>query len=303
VIAVDTNVLVYAHRQDSEWHKRLELELPENWSLFKQPGGLEPNAENVENLPDGYYQNLVESNNADWVDVHVHAKYGKSLSGQAVFRASFKPDYHVTYEPLEASRSVPLMIAQDFGRTPASLICQVDNRGRLLVLKEVTAVGKGIEQFAVEDLRPVLLQSFVGHSTFMVADPSGRDKAQTTEESPFDVLKRLGFDVYAAPTNKIDPRLRAVEKLFLALPNPGAQLLIDGANCPQLVMAMKSYYRYKRKKTGELDVQPEKNHPWSDLADCLQYASLSTDANYVGKVIARRTPRQSSPPVSAAGWT
>lgn len=291
--------------EDSEWYNKLEIERPPTWSLFKQPGGMDPLAENKEpgRLPPGYYEDLVASNNPDWVDVHVHARYGKSLSGQAVFRASFRPDFHVTYNTLKPIPSLPLMVGQDFGRTPASLVGQVDNRGRLLIFCEATSVDMGIEQFATSTLRPLMVNQFTGLGSFMVGDPTGKDKGQITEESPFDALKRLGFRIYGAPTNDIEPRLRAVEQLFLRQIDGGPLLLIDGARCPQLVQALKFHYRYKRKTNMELDDKPEKTHPWSDLVDCLEYMALSTNANYTGKVIAESTPRKKRPPPSAVGWT
>jgi hypothetical protein len=240
------------------------------------------------------------------VDIHVHAQYGKSLSGQAVFRSTFQLGFHVTYEGLEPMDGIPLMIGQDFGRTPASLVAQIDPRGRLLILREsATSDGEtqGIEKFATRQLRPMLYQYYTGRQHYMIADPSGKMKGQTNEESPFDALKRMGFMVYAAPTNDIEPRLRAVEQFFLQQSDGKALLLIDGVNCPLLVQALKFHYRYKRKQTGVLDEKPEKNHPWSDLADCLHYLCLAANGNYVGNLIARSRPRAKGPTLSAASWT
>jgi hypothetical protein len=285
--------------EDSEWYTKLEIELPPNWTVFKQPGGMSGEAENIDNLPDDYYPNLVANNSEDWVTVHVHANYGKSLSGQAVFRATFKPDIHVTYEGIIPVDNMPIMIGQDFGRTPASLAGQIDPRGRLLILHEATSEDMGIEKFGIQILRPLLYKYYANREVFLVADPSGRVKTQVREESPFDMLHRLGFMVYPAQTNDIDPRLRAVEQLFLA--HDG--ILIDGVNCPQLVQALKFWYRYRRKRTGTLDESPEKNHPWSDLADCLQYMALAANGNYIGHLIARKRPRRRVPQVTAGSWT
>ncbi len=286
--------------EDSEWFIKMEVDLPRNWAVFKQPGGMEPTAENRENLPEGYYESLIESNTEDWVDVHVHANYGKSLAGQAVFRTSFKPDLHISYHPLNVNPLKPIMIAQDFGRTPAALFCQIDALGRLIVLREAVSNGMGIEQFATTLLRPLIAQYYHGAKIFMVADPAGRQKSQVGEESPFDCLRRLGFRAYAAPTNDLEPRLRAAEQVMLRRDG----LLIDGANCPLLVQALKSYYRYKRsKQTTELADTPDKNHPWSDLGDCIQYAALGTLGDYTAQLIADTTPRPLRSRPSVASWT
>lgn len=289
--------------EDSEWYTKLEIDRPPNWAFYKQPGGMTPEAENIDNLPDDYYPNLLANANKDWADIHVHAKYGKSLGGQAVYRASFKPDFHIKKaEDLIPDKQMPLMIGQDFGRTPAALIGQIDNRGRLVIFNELTSEDMGIEQFATQLLRPLLYERYMGYSIFMVADPKGRDKSQTNEDSPFDVLKRLGFDVYPAPTNNIDPRIRAVEQLLLHQVDGGPQLMISD-ECGTLNQAMKYWYRYRRKQTGVLEDKPEKTHPWSDVADCLQYMSMSTNANYLGKVMAKRQPRPPRPSPSVRSWT
>jgi len=289
--------------EDSEWYTKLEIELPPSWKLFKQPGGLEKNAENLDNLPDGYYKNLNDNNNSDWCDIHIHAKYGKSLSGQAVWRATFKPGFHVSYEEMKPIPGMPMMIGQDFGRTPACLLGQIDNRGRLVIHQEVTSEDMGIEKFCVQSLRPVLFSEYQGFEVFMVGDPSGRYKGQISEESPFDALKRLGFTIYAAPTNDIEPRLRAVEQLFMTAIDGGPGLIINGAKCPLLVQALKFWYRYRRKQTGVLDEKPEKTHPWSDLADSLQYMALSTNNNHIGRIISRQHNKKRRAPISAASWT
>ena len=290
--------------EDSDWYTKMEIELPPNWVLYTQPGGLDKDAENIDNLPDGYYQNLKDNNNSDWVDIHVHAQYGKSLSGQAVFRASFNPGFHISNEPIEPIEGMPIMVGQDFGRTPASLIGQIDNRGRLVIFNECISQDMGIEQFCTSTLRPAIFKDFHGKEIFLVGDPSGRFKGQITEESPFDALQRLGFKIYAAPTNDIEPRLRAVEQLFLQQTDGGPMLIIYGAGCPKLVQALKFWYRYRRKTTGMLEDKPEKTHPWSDLADCLQYMALATNNNYIGNVISRsRVKKQTAPPMTAASWT
>ena len=295
--------------EDSEWHQKLELELPDSWAFYKQPGGLSEEAENVENLPilpDGttYYENLAANNNEDWVDIHVHANYGKSLSGQAVFRASFKPSFHIVdHEDILVSENIPIMIGQDFGRTPASVLGQIDMRGRLVIFDELISEDMGIEQFAQTKLRPLLYEKYTFNRVFMIGDPKGRDKTQVGELSPYDVLKGLGFEIHPAPTNKIEPRLLAVEQ-FLLQQSDGGPMLVISDKCTNLTTAMKSLYRYKRKRTGELDNLPEKSHPWSDLADSLQYMCLSSNANYLGRIMNRMNKTKTRRPAPPKGaWT
>jgi hypothetical protein len=80
---------------------------------------------------------------------------------------------------------------------------------------------------------------------------------------------------------------------------------IDERHCPKLVQALRFDYKYKRKKDGSHEDLPDKTHPWSDLADALQYLCLGVNLNLPGKVM-RRLERRRQParsPPSALAWT
>jgi hypothetical protein len=54
---------------------------PEGFELFEQPGGREPNAENVENLPDGYYRRMCAGKDSEWIAEYVDGKYPSADKG------------------------------------------------------------------------------------------------------------------------------------------------------------------------------------------------------------------------------
>lgn len=290
---------------DSPYHDRLVLNPDPKWTLYHQPSGTGPNAENVENLPPGYYENLGGDRDQDWVSVHVDSEWGVSNAGQAVFRKSFHAPTHVRDMKVVVNPNRPLMIGLDFGRTPCALIGQLDNFGRLLIFKEIVTEGMGLIQMLEEHLKPVLFSDpFSGRRVFIVADPAGRQKSQITEETPFDVLKEQGFLAYPASTNAIEPRLLAVERLLRSTISGAPALQINREGCPTLIYAMGNKYRYRKRRDGQLEDNPEKLHPWSDVADGLQYMCLGTQANLVGRVMRRDRPRiVTTERVSAAGWT
>lgn len=97
------------------WEKYLS-DPPANAAVFFQPSALSPEADWLHYLKDGYYENLVEGKSDDWVDVYVHAKFGRSLSGQPVFR-SFDREMHVAKGTLNPNRGSkhPLIVGMDFG--------------------------------------------------------------------------------------------------------------------------------------------------------------------------------------------
>jgi hypothetical protein len=294
--------------EDSPWNKILEEKdlmgkpLPETWGYWVQPGARDAFAENREHLVPGYYEDLIENSSREWVEQYIDNLITPSLSGEAVFRASFKSDFHVAKNSLLPIPGTMLIIGMDFGRNPACVVTQTDPRGRLVVLDELVETGMGVEQFVTTKLRPLLAQPKYNRlPAGIVGDPSGVSRGQIGEESVFGMFKRLGISSQPAQTNNIEPRLRAVEKWLLGQRDGGAALLID-PGCRTLILAMQSRYRYARTKTGILQPVPEKSHPWSDIADALEYGVLGHSGTVLGRLIKiKRNPdtlKQTS-----AGWT
>ncbi len=295
--------------EDSPWNAVLEEKdlmgkpLPNTWDYFIQPGARDATAENRENLVPGYYEDLIESNSQEWVEQYVDNRITPSLSGEAVFRASFRTGFHVAASPLVPIPGTMVVVGMDFGRNPAAVITQIDPRGRLTVLDELTEAGMGVEQFVSTKLRPLLSQpKYARLPVGVCGDPSGISRGQIGEESVFAALKRLGLSAQPAQTNNIDPRLRAVEKWLLQQRDGGAALLIS-PTCTNLVLAMQSRYRYTRTKAGILKPMPEKKHPWSDIADALQYAVLGHSTTIMARLIRVTRNETHRAPRSSAGWT
>jgi hypothetical protein len=293
--------------EGSQWHNIMESP-PPNWDIHRQPGGLTTEAENIENLPGGrdYYVRLSQGNNPDWIRRYVHAEYGNDPSGSAVFRESFKKGFHTTSEGLEPVVGHPIIVTQDFGRNPAALICQLDHRGRLLVLEELATEDMGLELHIDRALRPALNQErYLGKPVYVIGDPAGNQRSTSYEETSFDLLKRAGLQAYPAPTNDIDKRLRAVEAFLLRQSDGGPALLIDEQRCPTLVLAMNGRYRYAKRRNGQLAPLPEKSHPWSDLADALQYACLAAHGGLTNYVANRLSTSRQAPQrrFTSAAWT
>ena len=295
--------------EDSDWNKVLEEKwlidkpLPDTWGYFIQPGARDIGAENKENLVPGYYEDLIETNSGAWVEQYVDNIVAPSLSGEAVFRSSFKSAWHVAANSLDPIPGMMLVIGMDFGRHPAAVLGQMDPKGRIVVLDELVGDNMGVEKFITTMLRPMLAQQkYQRLPVGIVGDPSGVARSQIGEESVFQALKRLGFSGQPAQTNNIDPRLRAVEKWLLQSRDGGPALLIS-PHCVQLCQSMRSKYRYDKKKDGELHPAPNKSHPWSDIADAFQYFVLGFSGNIMSRLNRTRRDTNASAPVTARGWT
>src|SRR5690606_18777935 len=198
----------------------------------------------------------------------------------------FNASFHVVDE-VEPVNGHSIIIGQDFGRDPCSVICQLDHHGRLLVLEECIAEDTGLEQHVQRSLRPRLLQPrYMGKPIAIVGDPAGVSKSTIYEETSFDALKRMGFMAFPAPTNDIDARIRAVEAWLMRQANGGPGMLIDRSRCPTLVRALNGGYRYAKTKAGQRKPTPEKNE-YSHVVDALQYAALAAHGGMVTHITSR----------------
>jgi hypothetical protein len=74
---MDTNPWHTGH-----WGYRLfSKERPEGFALFEQPSGFAPNAENLENLPAGYYDRQRAGKDSEWVAEYLEGRYPSHNKG------------------------------------------------------------------------------------------------------------------------------------------------------------------------------------------------------------------------------
>jgi hypothetical protein len=288
--------------QDTFWEDLLS-EPPDNCHVSIQPSGLAPEADWSQFLPDDYYDNLAKGKTEDWVDVYIHAKFGKSLSGQPVFK-SFDRTNHTSNEDIVPMFSEsPLLIGIDAGLTPAAVIGQVIYDGRLVIYDSIISEDMGALRFVRERLKPLLANKFPGRSSLIIIDPAAFQRAQTDERTVADIYRAEGFSIKAAKTNSVAARLAAVEKYMTRVVDGKYGLMIDPDSALSLVQALAGKYRYKINNKGVKDEKPEKSHPWSDVADAFQYLCLHADGGEVFGSVANQGRRREVTKVSSVGWT
>jgi len=286
---------------DTWWYYQMEklspvdgVSLNENgWDVFKQPSGRSPYAENLENLPDGYYDTQGRSD--EYVRVYIDGEYGLSLAGTPVYKY-FKPDYHMAKAPLRAITNGvrPIVVGMDLGLTPAAAIGQQDPRGRALILAEAVSFDMGIQRFVRTVLKPLLFERFPGAPVLIVTDPAGVQRAQTDERSAVDIIKAEGFRVISARTNSISARVNAVDDFLMRQVDGDPAFLLD-PSCTQLKAAMMGGYRYKNRGDGGID-----KNKHSHIAEALQYLMLHIGNAGEGAMV---RVKRDIVPIAAVGWT
>ncbi len=249
---------------------------PTNASVTFQPSGRSPEADWVKFLPDEYYDNLCHGKSEDWISVYVDGEFGRSLSGQPVFRC-FSRETHVAKEAPNVVGST-VIVGVDAGLNPSATLGQVTYDGRLVIHDAITGNegGMGALRFIREKLKPLLANKFKGLQVAVIIDPAAFQRAQTDERSVADIFKAEGFAVKPARTNSVAARLAACESYMTRTVGDKPALIVS-PQAELLIKAWSGKYRYKINTKGETDNKPEKSHPWSDIADSAQYLCLHAD--------------------------
>jgi hypothetical protein len=307
-IIIDTNP-----PDEDEWswiYNKFEIEMykdpqvAEEYAWYKQPPGAVqvdgrwednwgqgdgPRAENIENLPQGYYRKMCVGEDREWIKVYAEGKYGFVQSGKPVF-SQYNDEMHC--REFEADPSLPLMMGWDAGLTPACVIGQLSRRGQLRILEDLNAKNMGVFQFARDIVSPLLATKY---GDFKCHDVTWADPANTrgdaAEQSAIGILN----DSYIFESDQSDGVVQMPLKLpFMTIPSPGGNTLaprleavnqyltrlIDGAPAfllhPRCAMLRKGFmgkYHFERVQVSGSDERfkelPKKN-AYSHGADALQ---------------------------------
>lgn len=285
---------------DSWWYYQMEHLSPKDgvtpndngWEVFKQPSGRGVSGENLENLPEGYYD--TQGRSEEYVRVYIDGEYGLSSAGTPIYKY-FRPDYHMSKSPISYIRNGtrPIVIGMDLGLTPAAVFGQQDPRGRALVLAEAVSFDMGAQRFIRTVIKPLIFERFNGVPIVIVVDPAGVQRAQTDERSVVDIIKAEGFKVIPARTNSPSARINAVDDFLMRQVDGDPAFLLD-PRCMALKAAMMGGYRY-HPKNGGID---KNSH--SHIAEALQYLMLHIHSvSDAGSTRMVRTVQR----ISAGGWT
>ena len=259
---------------DHWMYKLFEEELPSNHSIHHQPSGVSKEAENIENLPAGYYTNMQAGKDKEWINVYVHGQYGFIADGKPVF-PEYKDDIHHTNQELPLAGNGTIYVGIDFGLTPAAVIGQITASGQVQILDELVTEDMGAVNFG-KLLHEKLSREYCGCQLEIYADPAGEQRSQTDEITPFQILWNQGIEAWPTYTNDFTVRREAVADYMQRLDFKGNPAFLLGPKAKMIRKALSGGYKYKRMQvTGEARFQdkPDKGR-YSHVADALQYMML-----------------------------
>ena len=297
-VILDTNPC-----DDDHWIYRLsEKEPPKGrfaWKFFRQPPGVfeakdvpdempeaqgyvfaagkwwktNDKAENLNNLPVGYYEQLLGGKNIDWIRCYAEGKFTYVQEGKPVWS---EYDDASMVDDCQVLDGEPIQIGLDFGLTPAAVFAQRTPKGVWNVLHELVTFDMGLERFCTL-LKEDINRFFPKHELSIWGDPAGMQRDQIFENTSFDHLKNV-HGLFAKPTATNDFRTR---REALAMP---MSRLIDNKpgfrvdrKCVRLRKSLCGGYHFKRVAIGAGQERfrdtPNKNEH-SHIGDAAGYCLL-----------------------------
>lgn len=252
----------------------------DNMRFFEQPSGFSAQAENLTNLPPGYYAEQAQGQPAWYVERMIENRFGQRRDGKPIF-PEFNDRLMVAPEALEANENLPLIIGMDAGGTPAATFWQRAPDGQWRGLDELVTeadASMGPSRFG-ELLAQKLKERFPKIREIKAwADPAAQYGSDGEDRSWLEsVAKKSGLKIRAAPgDNRLTERFEAERGPMGRLIDGHKPGLLISPRMKMLRRALGGQYRYRKIKLAEGErytEEPDKN-AYSHVAESSQYAKL-----------------------------
>lgn len=279
---------------EDHWLAEAERNPPKDWEFFVQPPGLieeggrlatNPEAENLENLPAGYYERNLGAMKVEEINVYRRNRFGFVVDGKPV-TPEFDPHLHVNAD-LKPLLDQPLRLGIDVGGgtlNPSAAIFQRHPRGAYLFLAEVVCMDLGVERFG-RLIREQLADLFSDHvakaeeeDDWITAwgDPAGKERDELYETAVFDHLQRAcGVKVRPAPSQEIKLRIDAIRAPMTRMIDGKPGFMIH-PRCRKLIRGLGGGWFYRRLSVHGREAYTEKpdKGEYSHVCDGAAYGLL-----------------------------
>jgi hypothetical protein len=264
--------------KNKHWIQILEDTKPDKkLSVYHQPPALiktahndwvvNEDADNIAFVGEEYYREMI-GRGEEFIKVYGQGKYGTIVDGKPVY-ANYNDDIH-SVDTIGIDSNEPIYMGWDFGLVSPACIIKQTTCGQIRAIKEFVCENETVESLYRSVVKPFLNTYCKGLAVISTHDP-----ANTSEGAR--QLKECGIDSSPNRTNYIEPRLTCVSMALDRLNKGRPFYVISRQGCPTLREAMIGEYHYRRLKVvGDekyVDL-PNKVHPYSDIADADQYATM-----------------------------
>lgn len=208
--------------------------------------------------------------------------------GEAYY-ATFKHSVHVVPQGREVPFGTGTLVGgQDGGRTPATLIAEVNEMGRIVVQFEIQSSGMDVNRHA-ERVEPILSKHYPHwKSEFtLYCDPSMQNKSESSSVSAWQQLLERGWRVHPASSQRDDDRYQAVSRFLNEYVDLGdefghAPRLMIHPRCGQLIKALNGQCQVDTVQ-AQGGVNKKVKNEFSHLVDALEYLCLMVNPDRLGR--------------------
>lgn len=257
---------------DSWLYNDIFLNTPSDVELIRLPGAFDPGAENLKNLPEGYYQGHLQGGDPYLIRRMVHNQPAPSRAGKPVHE-EFNDFLHVAPADIAAIDGLPLVLGFDAGLDPAMGLNQKLGNGRWNCIDELAAAhGTGAVRFAGM-VNELLMDRYPGFHRVPSdherewgweprhglnqpnirawCDPAATYGGDTNSAAEADrtwcelVSYHTGIRINPAPTNNTTDRRAAMKRILTLMPDgrPAFQL---SPRCKMIRAGLAGQFRFRR---------------------------------------------------------
>lgn len=268
--------------EDHWLYETAEEEKPEGWEIFKQPGGLmmvdgnwqvNPEAENISNLPHDYYMRGQQNKGEDWIKVNLANEYGFVSDGKPV-HPRYVDSVHCQDIEFTPNINTDIVLGFDWGRTPACAFLQESAFGGWICFDEFGAENMSAITFAPE-LAKYIRKNYPNNTFKGWGDPSGGNGSQATDDTPFKIMNNTGIPCRPTESsNDVLLRRAAVEIPMTEVSMDGSPRLIVLPKAKMIRKGLAGGFCYRRVMTAgdpRYHDEPDKNR-FSHYVEGLEYA-------------------------------
>lgn len=269
-------------------YKLLIENKPDDYGYFRQPGGLDADAENRAYATEADYRamekSLLAQGREDLVRRNIHNQWGFTREGKPVY-PEYRDDFHCYGGELLPVKELAVRCDFDQGLKPAVILRQMMPNGQLRVLDELYCEdgAKGLCRL----LKRVMASQKYAGCRFIggQCDPAAAARDGNEAQSWVDVVnKEMGWigdkRVRLAETNNPERRQAAVRLRLRTNVDDGQPGLLISTTCRVMRKGFNSAYHFKKKRgSNETEDRPHKVFPVADVHDALQYGALD-DGGY-----------------------
>lgn len=271
----------YDTKMRGDWKPGIEL--------YEQPSGRSPQAENLHNLSEGYYEAIIEKSDERTVRRMVDNEHVLPLAGTPVY-----PEFRdlVHSRPVTLDARLPLRIGFDGGNqtlNPAAAIGQRGMARQLRIKSEVTVEhGCGVERFAElvnRELGKPMYSAWAGQRKGIICtvDQSakfGNDKKAGQANWIIAMQSRTGLDIRPSRTNAIAPRREALRTPMKRMVDGQPGLVVDPVGARTIREGLGGLFHYPKIRAGLASREaetPAKNHH-SHVCEACEYLAMDDEA-------------------------